>query len=753
MLSNEKYVLVEVALPVPSRKTFTYLLPKGQEKQITGKRVMVPLGPRTVTGLILGPRPQPSSHNSLKKVFRVLDKEPLLSRTMIDLGQWISDYYMSPIGETLRAMLPPGLLSRKVKLEQQDERLWPTLKQQSITAVSTQKISNLTSRQREILNQLSETPKPISVRDILERTGCSRGILTRLVEREAICIEEVEIYRSPWSPEEPHPERKMYSLSPDQKRIGSAIDKKLQSLQFSSLLIHGVTGSGKTEVYLNAIAEAARQNRSALILVPEIGLTPQTSSPFRAWFGDRVAILHSKLSKGERFDEWRRIRAGIATVVIGTRSAIFAPVKNLGIIIVDEEHDGSYKQDETPRYNARDVAFKRGQKENALVILGSATPQLEISYKARFRKSLDLELMPSRINQRPLPTVHVIDMRQEFLKCGHDQILSGPLLEGIRKRLDRKQQVLLLLNRRGYSVALLCRSCGYSEGCPHCSISLTFHQHRDLLSCHCCGYSRKVPKICSQCHRQYLHFLGIGTEKLQGHLKELFPKARVGRLDRDTTRRKGEMQRILAKFTRKQIDILVGTQMIAKGHDFPKVTLVGVLAADQGLRLADFRGAERTFQLLTQVAGRSGRGDSPGEVIVQTHFPNHYSLKHACSQNYESFYQQELQFRKRFLYPPFTALANLTVKGSDETRTRTIAKSLAEKLIEFRDLHSDPLRLRVLGPAPCPLERLKGNYRFQVLLKTTQRSELNSVIIDTIESLPAGVRRQIAVDIDPINLL
>jgi primosomal protein N' (replication factor Y) len=519
--------------------------------------------------------------------------------------------------------------------------------------------------------------------------------------------------------------------------------------------MHGVTASGKTEIYLNAIASVLQSGRSALVLVPEIGLTPQISHQFRAWFQEEVAILHSGLSSGERFDQWSRIREGQARVVVGTRSGVFAPLSNLGLIIVDEEHDTSYKQGDQPRYNGRDTALKRGQLEGALVVLGSATPQLETYYQAQTRKDRKYLQLASRILDRPLPKVHILDMKVEFQKRGKGVIISGFLEQLIRQRLERKEQALILLNRRGYASALLCRSCGYVETCVNCSITLTYHAEMKRLCCHYCGYGRSVPPNCSECEKEYIHFLGEGTERIQELLSELFPKASIERLDRDTARLRGNVERILEGLRAGTTDILIGTQMIAKGHDFPGVTLVGVVGADQGLKLADFRAAERTFQLLTQVAGRAGRRDQPGEVVVQTYYPNHYALRYASHQDYFHFSEKELQFRKRFRYPPFVALASLFVRGNERSRAWDLAEKVAELLREQRNLLSKSSRLRILGPAPGAIERLKRDYRVQILVKSTDRAELHEVLrrtLDRMSERKADLKR-ITVDVDPINLL
>ena len=755
MENEERLPLVRVAVPIPSNQTFTYALSEDHVSGIpAGVRVLVPFGPRTHVGLVLGKAPGAPGHAKIRKVRQVLDSSPLLSPHLIELGNWLSRYYMAPVGEAFRVMFPPALFSRRAGLKQSREGLWPTRKRRMITRVLGGEDRALTPRQRQVLDEISALRLPVAVTDAVKRTRSSPGLLKRLSALGVLRVEEVELYRSPWSAAAGgRCDVERHRLTTGQRRIFELIRKELQTPGFRPVLIHGITGSGKTEIYLNSIEATLERGRSALVLVPEIGLTPQVSNQFKSWFGDRVAILHSGLSEGERFDEWRRIRAGMARVVIGTRSAVFAPLDNLGAIIVDEEHDFSYKQEETPRYHARDVALKRAQQEGALVILGSATPQLETYYHAQEGGRIRHASLQSRIGKRALPTVHIVDMRVEFQKHGGEQLCSDALADGIRKRLRKQQQILMLLNRRGYASTLLCRSCGHTESCHNCSVTLTYHQDRRRLTCHYCGYSRTLPGRCPDCNKQYLHYLGMGTEQVEEKLRILFPRARIARLDRDSTRRRGSLQSILQSFRDGETDLLVGTQMVAKGHDFPGVTLVGVLAADQGLRLPDFRAAERTFQLLTQVAGRAGRGDHPGEVIIQTYYPNHYSLKYARMQDYERFYDREIRFRRRFRYPPFTALANLVIRGKKENQTQDIAAELARSLVEIRNTLSDSRRLRVLGPAQAALLRLKGQYRFQILLKTTSRRELHQVVVKALEKLPSRHRKRVTVDIDPVNLL
>jgi primosomal protein N' (replication factor Y) len=490
--------------------------------------------------------------------------------------------------------------------------------------------------------------------------------------------------------------------------------------------------------------------RSSMMLVPEIALTPVFSQRLRVRFGDRVAIFHSSLQKGERFDEWTRVKNGDARVVIGTRSAVFAPVKNLGLIVVDEEHESSYRQQESPYYNARDVAIVRAQKESATVVLGSATPSLESFHNARKNK-YHLLTLPERIAARPMAAAKIVDMRNVFVRHGKPRVFSDELLDAIRETRERGEQSIILLNRRGYSSFILCRSCGESIQCPNCDVTLTYHRSERVIVCHYCNHREGVPRACPSCGKKYIYYVGEGTEQLEEMLKLLFPELRVARIDRDTTARRKVFEQTLVDFSSGRIDALVGTQMLAKGHDFPNVTLVGVVSVDAGLALPDFRSAERTFQLITQVAGRAGRGDRPGRVLIQTYHPYHYALRHACAQDYEGFYEEELRYRQNHSYPPFVALASLLVHGPDLGRVRSDSLDLRKQL----DVANNDRRCRVLGPAPAPLSRLKGEHRFQLLIKSGSRKQLREVADVALKAVSDGGinLRSINLEIDPVSIL
>ena len=541
----------------------------------------------------------------------------------------------------------------------------------------------------------------------LTRRGISSDTVRRLVKKGGLRVCREVIERDPWPTETFEPSGSESEtdrvLTADQQTVVDALREASRPGEFSVALLHGVTGSGKTEVYRRLAGMAIESARQALILVPEIALTPAVAATFRQAFGARVAVQHSGLSSGARHDQWYRIRRGEIDVVVGTRSAVFAPLPSVGLIVVDEEHDASYKQEESPRYHGRDVAIMRAKRAGALVVLGSATPSLE-SYRHATSGRYRLFTLPQRVGRRPLPSVRVVDMREEFAAQGADVVLSRELTEALDARLTRGEQALVLLNRRGFATAVFCRECGRSLECPNCSVSLTFHRAAGQARCHYCGYARARPTTCPECAGRYLEQVGFGTERVEAEIVTRWPDARVARLDRDTVRRRGAAAQLLGRFASGAIDILVGTQMVAKGHDFPNVTLVGVISADVGLGVADYRAAERTFQLLTQVAGRAGRGEIPGAAIVQTLHPDHYSIRHACRQAYEPFYDEEQRFRLAMQYPPEVALVSAVVRGTHYRQTMQEAADLVAAL------KRRPRRFRVLGPAPAPLGRLRAQY-------------------------------------------
>ncbi|MGA2436560.1 MAG: primosomal protein N', partial [Bryobacteraceae bacterium] len=542
--------------------------------------------------------------------------------------------------------------------------------------------------------------------------------------------------------------RPPHVLNPHQQAAFDAIREAIGAHAFRTFLLQGVTGSGKTEIYLNAIDATLAAGRGALLLVPEIALTPAVAGQFFNRFGDQVAILHSAFGDAERAEQWRRVHAGQARVVVGTRSGVFAPVENLGLIVVDEEHDQSYKQEETPRYNGRDVAIVRAQAAGACVVLGSATPSLESRYNAA-RGKYELLLLPERIEKRPMPTVELIDMRQEFLESKRQATFSRRMLEDITGRLENGEQTMVLLNRRGFSTFVACRSCGERIQCVNCAVTLTYHRREQRLLCHYCNYAERVPSHCPTCHGEHLQFLGTGSERVEEELHRHFPAARIARMDRDTVSGKRRYETILGGFRDGSYDILVGTQMIAKGHDIPNVTFVGVVSADVGLGMPDFRAAERTFQLLTQVAGRAGRGDIPGEVLVQTMNPDHYAIRFAAAQDYDLFYEKELQFRRAMRYPPFSALANVLVRHQKQEDALRMSAALGELVTPA------PENVKVLGPAEAPVPRLKNEFRYQLLIKSASRKALKQAL-DGMRQFALENKwpaTSLVIDVDPLTLM
>lgn len=738
--------LISVAVPVPALDVLTYRVPDMYAVPSTGARVVVPLGRRTLTGVVLGEAAPPDGAFELREVITVLDDTAFISPDVIQLTDWVSDYYLAGPGATLAAAMPPHALTSRIDA-------FRTVRTIALTAEGhdmAEQPARLRGRQREAVLLLKGVPDGVPA-PVLAARGISAAVVSRLQTLGLVTIRRERVDRDPFITGASSAERvdtAGRTLTSEQSAAVKQLRASADARTFRVALLHGVTGSGKTEVYLHLADHVRRSGRGVLMLVPEIALTPVVAAVFRARFGEGVAVQHSGLSDGERHDQWHRIRRGDVDVVVGTRSAIFAPLARPGLIIVDEEHDTSYKQEETPRYHGRDVAVMRGKFANALVVLGSATPAMESFYNAQ-QTRYDLVTLSRRVLDRPLAKVTVINMRHEYAEEGPDVILSRELRERMRLRLDRQEQVLVLLNRRGYAAAVFCRQCGGTMDCPNCSVSLTVHTARRewRARCHYCNYSRIVPRTCIKCAAPYLEHVGFGTERVEAEIVKLFPDAHVGRVDRDTIRKRGSLASLLDRFGRREIDVLVGTQMIAKGHDFPQVTLVGVISADVGLGMADFRAAERTFQLLTQVAGRAGRGAQAGEAIVQTLFPTHYSIRFATSQNYTAFYEKEIEFRRAMRYPPLIGLVNVVVRG----RTYDAAMDAAADLARRTSEHSAG-GFVILGPAPAPLTRLRGEHRAQFFLKGTSRLAMRTALRKALASLPELARRT-SVDVDPISVL
>jgi primosomal protein N' (replication factor Y) len=815
----------EVALPVPLRSLFLYEIPDRLAGSVSaGSRVLVPFRNRAMTGVVVETcvrRPDPQRVKNIREVVEVLDPAPALPPKLVELGRWVSDYYVAPLGEVFRAMLPPQIdlrherellvtdagrarrseldatgnrseneiaelallslmeiegkpvradrlrklpggeaaaerLLRRKQLEAREVSVRRQARVQKIVAwnelesdsrAQAGEAGALPEKEARVFHVLAEERGPLPLSQVAKLARVSRPLIERMIRQE-----KLKAWDEPLGVEEVFLEADYTPpsnvLNVDQQRELEVIRGWIAAGAFGAGLLYGVTGSGKTEVYLGAVAAALARGKSAIVLVPEIALTLWVGRLCRARFGAGVAVLHSALPDVERAREWWRVRRGEARVVVGTRSAVFAPVENLGVIVVDEEQEASYKQEETPRYHGRDVAVVRAKLEGAAALLGSATPSLESFQNARSGKYKLLQL-DSRVENRPLAPVEIVDLREDFKVTHRAGPISEKLSKAIAGRLAEGTQSLILINRRGYSWFVLCRSCGAGIQCDNCSISLAYHKQRNRLECHYCGFSRRVPERCPKCDSEHIYFFGAGAEQLEEKLRERFPSARVARLDRDAVRTKQAYQQVLGDFACGKIDILVGTQMVAKGHDFQRVTLVGVISADSQLSLPDFRAAERTFQLLTQVAGRAGRGELPGEVLVETYYPEHYAIQLAARQDYPTFFEKELEFRRLLHYPPFTALASILVRDRKIENAIRWSRQLSAFLAP-----QESRGVKVLGPAAAPLARLKREYRFQFLLKAPKRAQLVRVVTELLsfserKDIP---QTAVLVDVDPLSL-
>jgi primosomal protein N' (replication factor Y) (superfamily II helicase) len=815
----------DVAVPVPLHMVLTYRMPEGASAAV-GSRVIVPFRRQRLPGVVTELHDR-APKVTAKTVLEVLEETPALSEELLRLGKWLSDYYLAPVGEVFRSMLPlnaefrhaivyriteeghavlhlagsegsslrskknpedqdteyralnhlamrdevregtlrsatgiaPALLAgmvRKKWIEREDiSHVTDATRTRQVAVLSNRPTSTvegpsqpkLNSNQRLIIDALATAGGKLGV-ETLRELDVPRSTLATLVRRRVVALidEAIELPKSTVNPRGIPAGMEFNSAQRAAlDRIRALVDEQ----KFAGILLHGVTGSGKTAVYLAAMKSVLDAGRTAILLVPEIGLTPAVAADVHEVFGNEVAILHSGLSDKERAEHWHRIRRAEARAIVGTRSAVFAPVSNLALIIVDEEQDSSYKQEETPRYHARDVAVMRAKFSDAVVVLGSATPSLESYFNAKKHRYTLVE-MPDRVEKRPLPEVELIDMRQEFQETGNEQVISRKLIEEIRLRLQRNEQAMVLLNRRGYSPVVLCRTCGKKLECTNCAIALTHHKSSRRMECHYCGFMAPVPKHCAACGSEYVYFLGTGSEKLEELLHGFFPQARIARLDRDTVRSHADFERVLNALNAGELDLLVGTQMIAKGHDIHGVTLVGVVGADMALGLPDFRAAERTFQLLTQVAGRAGRGEVPGKVVLQTYFPEHYAVQYAAQHDFTGFYEKELRFRSWMHYPPYSSLANVMVRSTKLDETLRWSGVLGRWFEKTR--HEG---VRVLGPAAAPIERLKRDYRYHFILKSPSRQKLNTVLRAMLgqaekEKIP---RTNVIVDVDALWLM
>jgi primosomal protein N' (replication factor Y) len=808
-----RHVDVAVALPLPS--TFTYRVPAEMDAFLcAGARVLVPFGRRRVTGYVLGAA-EGDPALDIRDITEILDAAPVFPEAMIPLFRWAAAYYLHPVGEVIRGALPAGLnvsdasvfsltdsgrrrlgdssmntreqailaaigdaprqlrtirgragrqfhnavlqaliqrdlVARDVRLrrDQVRARMLPFVS----PAAGFRPEKKLSSQRRDVLRVMADHAE-LPLADLSRQAGVTRALVRRMAADGQLVLTEKSVYRDPFG--DPVIPDRPPDLTDDQERAVASVSGRLEN-GFGVYLLTGVTGSGKTEVYLQLAATVIRGGRTAIVLVPEIALISQMARRFRARFADRIAVLHSGLSAGERFDQWQRIRSNEARIVIGARSAIWAPLEQVGLIIVDEEHDSSYKQERGLRYNARDLAIVRARQEGCTSLLGSATPSMESCYNAEKGKYKALSL-PSRVEQRALPEISIIDLRDHQGRRGIDRFVTPPLHQAILETLSHGEQVLLFLNRRGYATYPVCRACGATLRCRHCDITLTLHQSAGQYRCHYCGFSLPADKSCAECGADTMMPLGMGTERLADGVASLFPKARIARLDRDTTSRKGSALKILKALQHGDVDILIGTQMVAKGHDFPNITLVGIVCADLTLSLPDFRAGERTFQLLAQVAGRAGRGDRPGRVMLQTFNPEHFSIAAARTQDYRVFYSREIEFRKALDYPPFSRFLQYEVSSKNKAAAAASARSLGDALRHLIATHREALgTVSCFGPVEAPLARIAGRFRWLILLKGPVPEPLNRLARLLPKAFPqlfTPPRVRVVVDVDPYHML
>ncbi len=741
--------LASVAVGRPVHGAFTYLVPdKLAGRLLPGQRILVPFGRATALAFYLGPAERPQDGVRLRSIERELELEPALPADLIALLRFASDHYRYPLGEAIRSALPPGLAG-VAELPPPEPEVESFAR--ALAGADPAEIARAPA-QAAALSYLLAVGGRASLAEISRAVPGARGSLKKLERRGLVRIELEKVaegHGGAWEQGRPK------ELTREQSACLASVEDALRAGGFRPFLLHGVTGSGKTEVYMRSVERALALGRGALVLVPEIALTPQLVGRFRSRFGPDVAVLHSGLKDRERLRQWHALREGKARIAVGVRSAIFAPVRELGLIVVDEEHDPSFKQEEKLRYNARDLAVVRASQGGATLILGSATPSLETLENARRGRYRKLELR-NRVDDRPLPVVSLIDLRLERPRTalpGPDEppVLSAPLLAAMEQVLGRGQQVILFLNRRGHSTFLVCEVCGASVRCSSCDVGLTHHLSSRSMICHYCGFTAFVPEVCSDCGGKLLR-LGVGTERVQAEVAERFPLARAARLDRDSASSPEKLTDLLAAFARRELDVLVGTQMIAKGHDFPGVTLVCVVLADTSLAIPDFRAAERTFHLLTQVGGRAGRGSDPGRVLVQTYNPDSEPIRMLVEHDYDGFSRRELERRRALAYPPYSRMAAIRIEGIDSEQTAKAARWLGDSAA--RRLPHGSRGVRLLGPAPAPVARIKGRTRWQLLLKGPTHASL-AAPLRAIESctpaLPSSVK--VIIDVDPGAML
>lgn len=739
-------VLVDISLD----REFDYSIPGRLSSSIqVGSRVTVPFGKRRVTGYVVGLADK-SHVERLRDIESAESGGSFIDSYVLELARWMSDYYCCPVEQAVRAVLPAAVRKKGAGFK---KRLWvepvAMTSREVVDELRKDDIpdgagARLSVKQQAVLDFLKERDGAF-LGDLTKRLGITAAPVKSLEKKGLVAVRPESSFRDPNSNRRILP-TKPFNLITEQAAALDLVRKSLDTHDPPVVLLYGVTGSGKTEIYLQAIDHALKQDKGAIVLVPEISLTPQTVERFMSRFSSGIAVLHSHLSDGERHDEWHRVRSGTARIVIGARSAVFAPVRNLGLIVVDEEHEPSYKQEDAPRYSARDVAVMRGRMQGCSVVLGSATPCLESWHNAKKGK-YGLAVMPDRADNRKMPWVRIVDMRLGSSE-GKGGVFSRELLDAMSARLEQKEQTILFLNRRGFSTSLVCKACGYVAACEHCSVSYTYHRSVESLRCHICGASRKVPARCPGCGDPAFKYSGVGTQKIEAIVKKCFPHARVERMDADVTTRKDSYDRILGDFRSGHVDILIGTQMIAKGLHFPNVTLVGVVYADLSLHMPDFRAGERTFQLLAQVAGRAGRGERPGEVIVQTFTPFHQAVQAARRLDYVGFCDQEIEFRRELKYPPFSHLACITLKGPSEEQVSFAASAVRREMRK-----SLPERVHVSDPAPAPLMKAMGMYRYQVMLKSAAVKTVTPVLRDTLANLKLPPKVSVSVDVDALNLM
>ncbi len=742
LFPSEESLFVQVALAKPMRKEFTYAAdPEWAQRIQQGSRVSVPFGRGREVGVVVGTAHEcdlPASR--VRRIYDVLDEQPVIGEELLELTRWLADYYVCSWGEALAAVLPAALKReggrRKVKVVSPAPGIGPE------ELVSLEEKSE---KQYRVLRTLLEASGPLPRTELLKRLALSPSPLQTLVRKGWVQEEEIEadldlLEGAAAQPERARPEQ----LSSDQNAAVEAMGARLAERAFGAFLLHGVTGSGKTEVYLRIIEQALALGRGAIVLVPEIALTPQTVGWFRSRFGD-VAVMHSRLTDAQRLIMWRRVQSGELRVVVGARSAIFAPVPDLGVIVVDEEHEPSFKQGSNPRYHARDVAVVRAQRSRAVCVLGSATPSLE-SFENAEQGRYQLLSLPSRVREQSMPEIAVVDMRGEK----GSPLISRVLETYLREALERQEQAILFLNRRGFSPTLWCRECYTVVRCAQCDMAMTFHRRHGRIVCHSCCEELPPPSACPTCSAPGLRFLGQGSEKVEETLKALFPDARIARMDSDTMLRREDYEETLAAFGSGEIDLLVGTQMIAKGLDFPRVTVVGVISADAALHLPDLRASERTFQLLAQVSGRAGRADLPGRIVIQTHAPDHPAIQHAARHDFAAFARGELTQRRELGYPPFGRLLRVVIEDQDEALVQATAQEIAEALRQ----HLDPARTAILGPTEAPMALLRGRHRHHLLLKGPISNPDFSVARNLLTIITESKSRpRITIDVDPVHLL